>query len=434
MREAVFFVCNGLKMMSPYPRNSLPKILPQLLLIACAAILGATGPADAQSPDFEELEERLTFHPSLEQLRLDADAVREDATAAQALPDPVVSLGVNNVPIADPAFDRFLPTNRSIGVRQAIPNGGVRRARADGALGQATARDIETAYQFARLRAALIEALLEQQRLTAEIDYARARDAKYGELQGVISSEIDAGRPVVFRLAEVDVERAEVARAIVNLEGELAAVRARLVDLVGSAPATLPPVQILTLWSGDAHAFHLVRLADAGIAVANAGVEEARSEFGPDWGLSLTYQQREAGNGAMGSTFDGDDWFSAQVTFTIPLWAPQRQEPSLRAARYRKAAAQQGFHAAARRAEADWRALDAQRRAAEASLTVLQENLRALDDQIASSLTTYESGVGDYSPILDGEIAQLRFHAQIARETARRDAAIARANSLLVTP
>lgn len=416
--------------MSPYPRNSFPK----LLIVVCAAIFGAANPAAAQVPDFDELEARLTLHPSLEQLRLDADAVREDATAAQALPDPVVSLGVNNVPIADPAFDRFLPTNRAIGIRQAIPNGGVRQARADGALGQAAARDIDTAYQFARLRAALIEALLEQQRLNAEIEFARARDDKYDELQGVISSEIDAGRPVVFRLAEVDVERAEVERAIVNLEGELAAVRARLVDLVGSAPETLPPLQTLTLWSGDAHAFHIVRLADAGITVADAGVEEARSEFGPDWGLNLTYQQREAGNGAMGSTFDGDDWFSAQVTFTIPLWAPQRQEPSLRAARYRKAAAEQGFHVAARRAEAEWRTLNAQRLAAEASIAVLEDKLRALDDQIASSLTTYESGVGDYSPILDGEIAQLSFRAQIARENARRDIAIARANSLLVTP
>ena len=91
------------------------------------------------------------------------------------------------------------------------------------------------------LKAELVSALADQQRLEEQIAFANARDAKYAELQDIIKTEIDAGRPVVFRLAQVDVERAEVARQIVNLEAERAEVKARLVDLVGAAPSIAPP-------------------------------------------------------------------------------------------------------------------------------------------------------------------------------------------------
>jgi hypothetical protein len=48
-------------------------------------------------------------------------------------------------------------------------------------------------------------------------------------------------------------------------------------------------------------------------------------------------------------------------------------------------------------------------------------------------LITYESGSGDYSPILDGEIAVLMLRAEIVKEHTLGDQMIAKMNSLLVT-
>lgn len=402
--------------------------------LAALAPVWTIAAASERPASYELLEARLLEHPSLAALQLNADAKRDTAIAARALPDPVVSVGVNNVPIADPSFDAFLPTNKAIGVRQAIPNGGVRRATSNGVAGEARRNDIEAAWLLARLKAQLVAALADRQRIDRQIDLAKAQDAKYAELQDIIRTEIDAGRPVVFRLAQVDVERAEAARRIVNLEAERAEANARLVELVGSAAAAEPPSLALAPWSGDAQAFHAVRLAQAGIDVAQAGVDRARASFGPDWGVSLTYQQREEGNGAFGSTFRGDDWFSAQVTFSVPLWAPKSQAPNLRAAKTVKSAAEQQFHAAARRAQSEWSSLSAARLAAERSLIVLRQKMNALDEQIAAALNNYEAGIGDYSPIIDGELARLSFQSQIEMEQARLITATARANSLLVTP
>ena len=238
--------------------------------------------------------------------------MRERATAASALPDPVISVGLNNVPVSVFSFDTFLPTNKSIGIQQSFPNRAGRQARKKNATTKSTALEIATSYEFARLRAALITKLIEQARVKQDIALARARDLKYAELQEVIQTEINAGRAVVFRLAQVDIERAEVARDVVNLESELTAIRADINSLVGTTAATPPPAVYLKSWTGDNLSFHRVKLAAANIDIAQTRVAEVQSELGLNWGVGLTYQQRDAGNGGSGSSFEGDDWFSGQ--------------------------------------------------------------------------------------------------------------------------
>ena len=49
---------------------------------------------------------------------------------------------------------------------------------------------------------------------------------------------------------------------------------------------------------------------------------------------------------------------------------------------------------------------------------------------MAAQMTVYESGAGDYAPIIDGEIAILKIRADIAGEAARKVGAIARMNAL----
>jgi outer membrane protein TolC len=233
----------------------------------------------------------------------------------------------------------------------------------------------------------------------------------------------------VFRLAEIEAERTGVARVLVDLDRQEAEINARLIDLVGLIPATAAPSVAPIDWSGDAMAFQAVRVADAGIEAADYSVDSAKAAWRPNWGAQLTYQQRESG-----ANFAGDDWVSGMVTFTVPLWAERSQEPRLRAARSDRASAEMRYQAAARSAAARYAAEAAAWRAAEDSIAVLRRNVAAVEDEIASQLTIYESGVGDYAPIIDGELAILKLRADIAAEEARRAAAVARMNALLVTP
>lgn len=397
------------------------------LVCALAMYIAPGGTALAQS--FEELEARLADHPSLAALTYQADASRERGVAATALPDPVVSVGITNFPIFDPSFSEFLPTNKAIGVRQDFPNRAGRNARSGEARAMAEQTDRIQAAQLATLRGELIALLHEKARIERQRVLAGERNKKYDELTQVAQAEIDAGRPAVFRLAEIEAERTGVSRVLIDLDLQEAEIDARLIDLVGFVPTTpAPPVAPID-WSGDAMAFHTVRVSDAGLRVADYSVDGAEAAWRPNWGVQLTYQQRESG-----ANFAGDDWVSGMVTFTVPLWAERSQEPRLRAARADRASAEMRYQAAARSAAARYAAEAAAWRAAEDNIAVLERNIAAVEDEIASQLITYESGVGDYAPIIDGELAILKLRADIAAEEARRAAATARMNALLVTP
>lgn len=397
------------------------------LICALAMCIASGGTALAQS--FEELEARLADHPSLAALTYQADASRERGVAATALPDPVVSVGINNFPIFDPSFSEFLPTNKAVGIRQDFPNRAGRDARSGEARAMAERTDRIQDAQLATLRGELIALLHEKSRIARQRVLAGERNANYDELAQVAQSEIDAGRPAVFRLAEIEAERTGVSRVLIDLDRQEAEIDARLIDLVGFVPTTPAPPVAPTDWSGDAMAFHTVRVADAGLSVAEYSVDGAEAAWRPNWGAQLTYQQRESG-----ANFAGDDWVSGMVTFTVPLWTERSQEPRLRAARADRASAEMRYQAAARSAAARYAAEAAAWRAAEDNIAVLERNIAAVEDEIASQLILYESGVGDYAPIIDGELAILKLRADIAAEEARRAAAIARMNALLVTP
>lgn len=77
------------------------------LWLSVAAAISSLSGGTALAQSLEDLEARLLDHPSLNALTYDAEAWRERSTAATALPDPVVSVGINNFPIFDPSFSEF---------------------------------------------------------------------------------------------------------------------------------------------------------------------------------------------------------------------------------------------------------------------------------------------------------------------------------------
>jgi outer membrane protein TolC len=251
-----------------------------------------------------------------------ANASRERAHAATGLPDPIVSAGINNFPIFDPSFRDFLPTNKSIGIQQKLPSFAGRSARAGTALARANETSEMRSQRYAALRGELISLLHDKRRASIQRRLAEERRTKYDELTQVAELEINAGRPTLFRLAEIEGERAEIDRMLVDLNGQVTQIDARLTNLLGAAPDTPPPPLAPIDWSGDAMAFHAARVADAGVAVRDRGIEEAKAAWKPEWGAQLIYQQREADR-----NFAGDDWVSGMVSVTVPFWAKKIKNP-----------------------------------------------------------------------------------------------------------
>lgn len=401
-------------------------------MFSVAAIWAAFAATPTVAQSFDDLAARLADHPSVLALREESGARKHLALAARALPDPAISLGVNNVPLSNPAFDRLMMTNKSIGLRQEIPNGGVRSARAARETSEATASDLRADYQMSLLRAELIGALADKQRIRSQISYAAEKLHLYKQLEDILQGEIEGGKAIYFRLSQVDVERADVERELADLDAALARADAALVDLVGEAPDTQPPAIDILPWNGEPFALYAARIADAGVETAKAGVAEGKAAYGPNFGVQLTYQQREAGDPSAGAFFDGGDLFSAGVTFSVPLWAGKNQAPRLRAAKAREAGAHAAYQRVYRDARQQLTTLAAAYAASIKNLGILQNKAKSLDESIASTRRNYEAGRGDYEIVLDAEIGRLTLLSELAAERARSTTIAAQANSQLV--
>lgn len=404
------------------------------IAVFTALTISLFSPCMSWAQSFAELEARLDQHPSLLSLEFESEANEELAIAARSLPDPVVSVGINNFPIFDPSFNAYLPTNKSVGFRQQIPSKASRAASAEEELARSKQINLRRSALYDALRAELIVNLHELQRIDAQRELARKRDLKYDELVNIIEGEIDAGQPSVFRLAEIEGERAEVARTLVELRGQRAKINARLIDLIGTVPDTPAPEISAQDWAGQAMRFHAVRVAAAQADVIATRVEQAKAAWKPNWGTQLVYQQRNSGNGGIGSNFDGDDWVSGTVSFSVPIWADKRQKPRLRAAKAQRSAALEQQTAVARATLAQYSSLQSLLLTAEESIEVHKANIGAIETEIADQMITYESGSGTYTPIIDGEIAILKLRATIVSEQTRLATLAARLNALLVTP
>ncbi len=396
----------------------------KLIILACVALsVNFTGYAQT----FEELEATLKKHPSLEALDLQSSSMQDLSIAAMALPDPVVSIGINNFPVFDPSFTTYLPTHKSLSVQQKFTPHTGRQARAKAASIQSIQLNAIRDQRLAALTAQLQISLIEKKRIQIQAAFANERDSKYTELVDVVETEIDAGRPALFRLAEIEAERADVARELVELQNQTDGINASLIELIGFIPDTPPPPQLHSEWNGDIAQFHAVRVQQTEISLKDAGIEEAKSEWKPEWGAQLTYQQRESG-----ANFNGDDWVSGVVTFSVPIWAHKKQEPKLRAASAAHDAAQLNYRNAARVSSAQYSTLSANKRAAQKHIDILQQKSQAIQNKIEAQMTIYESGTGDYAPIIDGEIAILKLRSEIAAQSARIDISTAQLNALTV--
>lgn len=380
-----------------------------------------------------EVKARIRQHPSLDAYAFSASADRLRAESALSLPDPVVSLQLNNVPLFDPSFSEYLPSNKAVGVRQDLPNRSGRKAASLKSLRLANQSDIGAEEHYAAVEGRVLALVISRSYLIQQRALIQQRLNKYDELKDIIDIEISAGRPLLYRIAQIDIERADAERELTHIDQDIRVINAQLINWLNVVPEVDLPDLSLTPLSGNALQFHGVRVADARVDVSDAEVQKAEADFKPNWGVNLTYQQRESGQGPQ-SNFDGEDWVSGGVSFTVPLWSGKRQTPNLRAAKSDRQAALSNRTARARELRAQWMQYDAKRDAASANIKTLKRKILAIKEQSEARLIQYESGSGDFSPILDAEIATLTLGAEILKEASRRDQMVAMMNSLLVTP
>ncbi len=292
------------------------------LLVASATAVSA----QAEPLTFEHaLAKAGETAPSLQAAGLRAAAARSSVGAAGSLPDPKLSLGLENVPISGPLAGRFGEddmTMGSVGIIQDVPSGAARRADVGRARAEIDAAD-------AQALAAAREVRLATALAWVDLHYARARLTALDAIEAALRPVLDAAPSAVARGVRPGetVDPAEWLVALADrrsaLRADAARAKAALVRWTGDPNADVsgaPPqwsVDPVVIRAGlDRHPTLLV--LNAGVRLADADLAGARAARSSDWSWELAYQKRDDRFG---------DMVSARVTLSLPIRQGQRQGP-----------------------------------------------------------------------------------------------------------
>lgn len=378
------------------------------------------------------LERAARSNPALAAEAYAAEAARERVRPAGALEDPRFSYEASNVPVGDWDMGSTPLSGHQLWLRQKLPFPGLLGQQSGAAEAAASAAglvrvdrerslasEVEVAWAelgFAQRALDITDRNLELLRRlsrTAEVRYAVGT----GLQQDVLRAQVELTALLQERLAR---------------EAALAGTGARLVALLDLATPELP---ITATLSDDAAPPALPALLDdldqtsprlgALVARVDAAVRATRAaelRGYPDLDVGLGYRVRQD---VVGDSVNGDDFFSAALTFRLPV----------NRARWRAEVAER--RALERRAEAllrDERAqLVARSRVAHAELVRADAEARLLEtglvpqarQSLESSRSGYEVGRIDFLSLLDSQVRLLRAELQHVRALADRRAAFA---------
>jgi outer membrane protein TolC len=403
--------------------------------IALCLILSAQA-ALAQSP--LSLERAVAAATGRSQLVIAADAqaraARETATAAGQLPDPVLKLGLNNLPIDGPdrySVTRDFMTMRSVGVMQELTRADkrgarVRRAEREIELAQvtrqATIADLQRDTALAWLERSYQESmrdLLQTQIAQAELQ-VQAAETLYRGGKGA-QAEVFAARGSVEQLRD----------GLAQVERRVAVASTQLGRWIGDgAQDSLAPRPRLTLpaWTEGALAEHLaqhpqVAAATQQAAIAGSEADVARAAKSSDWSVELQYSQRGPAYSNMVS-----------INLSVPLQWDQknRQDRELAArlasvdeARARREELQRAHEAEVRAMLQEWRSHEERLGRYDASLLPLATR------RSEATLASYRAGSGPLTAVLDARRGELDVHIERLRIEMDRARIWAQLNYLL---
>ncbi len=386
-----------------------------LVRTLCVAVLATPISAFAASDKLTLAETvRLATEraPMLDARRAGVSAAQEEAARAGALPDPMLTVGIDNLPVTGSnAFNSHVDdmTMKKIGLRQEIPSRSKRSARQSYAARQIEEAQAQSQAEVLSIRRAAAEAwisvwatqrklgalqnLREQAALATKV--SKARVASGGESVGdALATEA--------ALLELD-NRIEAARA------EKLAAQAGLgrwlgdatVEVAGQAPnlGSLPVSEARLL--GGVNRVGPLLSATAQLETAAAAVDVARADKRPDWSVGASYGQRVGGRA---------DMIMLEVGVGLPLFTRNRQDRGVAA---READYQAAFatredlrrqETARIRADlARWEGLKRQVALHEKSLLPLAQ------DRSETTLAAYRAG-GELQPWLNARRDELDVH------------------------
>ncbi len=387
----------------------------------------------AQRPISLSLAEALVLAerdaPLLSAQRAVVEAAEALAQSASELPDPKLTVGIDNLPVDGP--DRFsiardFMTMRRIGVMQEFPRAEKRKLRGERALTEVQREAATFELTRVNLRRDVALTWLERHFAERQRDLLRELSRENLLLIETVDAQLAGGKanaadPFIARgmRSQLDIRIAENEQQIAKAQAALK----RWIGTASDRPLSAPP-SFSALAYSEAHLLselanhpHLAIYAPME-AIAEADIALAQAAKRPDWNIEVAYAQR-------GSSFS--NMISVQARIDLPWWPEKRQEPliaakykTLQQVRAQREDAQRQHEAEIRQLLIEWKNTKTRLERYE------QELLPLAAERSTASFAAYQGGRGDLIAVIEARkneielrAARLQLEAQLARAWAQ---------------
>ena len=353
------------------------------------------------------------------------------APAASTLPDPRLSVGVENLPIAGPdrwSTTRDAGTMQRIALMQDMPNRAKRDAREQAAQARVERdRAMLAATELAVRREAGL-AWLAVHFAEARLSQVAGLQRENRLLQDTLPARIAAGSAMPTELTMARQEALAIADRADELARDVRKARVELRRWIGErAAAPLQGAAPSMAVNGDALRSslpHHAELAPYGPmrAMAQAEVAEADAEKRGDWSWEVAYSRRPR----------YDDMVSFQLSFDLPWQRDRRQQPQIEAKRREIERIEAEREELLRRHAAETDAMLAELQALDAQAQRLRAAGQPLAaERVALATAAYQAGRGDLSAVLAARSQELETQLRAIDLDAQRAALRLRLSTLI---
>lgn len=418
-------------MFVPIPAGARRRAVFHAATLACLALsTGAMAGASAPSLTLEDaVRLALERAPQLAAAEARVSVAAQAAEAAGRLPDPMLMLGVDDLPVTGAgAFDVAADdmTMRSVGLRQDFPARARRRADRAVAARAVDAARADRAAARLEVRRAAAQAWIAAWAAARELDALETLRDQAVTAAALVRARVAGGASVVDAMA-ADAALADVDAALIDARAAVAQAGIALQRWTGEATGPVAPnapdfgmlPRAPASLLADIDQLPALRSAMAQVEWAAAMVQAAKATGHPDWNLSVSYGRRRAGL---------DDMVTVEFGVALPFLARARRageagsrSAALAAARAGREAVAREISAAIQGAIAAW---EGSRRQVELTETRVLPLAR---DRSATALAGYRAG-GELGPWLEArrdELAAERAHARQLADLGRDWAALA---------
>lgn len=398
------------------------------------AVLAFALPARAEAPDTllrSLAAEAAENNADIQAARREVEAARNRVSPAAALDDPMLELGVVNLPAESLSFRKEDMTMKMIGLTQRLPYPGKRALRRDVAEKEVEAaennlqeavnrvqREVKMAY-FDLGQVDEMQRLIEKNRRILE-QLLSIAETRYGVGQTSQADVLKAQTQVSKMLDEL----IKLGRERPMIEAELN----RALGRSSGVPALAPPLrprevvlQLAELRAAARQSRPQLLAQQSMIARSTKQLDLARKDYYPDFDVRFSYGQRD-------NTVEmkREDMISFTVAINLPVWRGSKLEP-------RVSEAEALREQASRMYQARLNEIDAMLRREVANAEQSLKSVRLYETGILpqarlaveASLSAYRVGRTDFLMLLDSQMTVFNYEQSYISNVASQNKALA---------